>query len=46
MRKFYKLANSFSNNIKFTKVNVPFFLPPLAIVSIRGKQYGLGFMWR
>jgi len=42
-RKFYRLENSFSN-IKFTKVNVPFFLPPLVIVSVRGKQYGLGFM--
>jgi len=23
-----------------------FFLPPLVIVSVRGKQYGLGFRWR
>jgi len=44
MRKFYRLANSFSNNINFTKVNVPFFLPPLVIVSVRGKQYGLWYI--
>jgi len=25
---------------------VPFFLPPLVLVSVKGKQYGLGFMWR